>query len=180
MAPTHSKLYHDDGDKKMPAVAKKRPPLMGCPMNKIARGAAVFTDEYVKVMAAGKDVKLPKNLGDIVVDVDTDKDDASDEAINWDKVLQPNPKEEIAKDEDVRTHCEAIEKTVCPKCSTKRNIFAFFNDATWASDGEEVKHYNVWCQGTVSSPCSYCSESEKIPPCQSKRSSSWFKPEDLI
>jgi len=156
MAPTHSRPYHDDSDKKMPA--KKRLPLMECAMNKIAQGTAVFTDEHVEAMAPGTDVKLPKNLDDIVDDVD---DSGSEEGINWDKILQPIPKEEIAKDDDARTHSEAIEKAVCPKCDTKRTCFAFFDDATWTSDGEEVQHYNIWCQGTESSPCSCCSESEK-------------------
>jgi len=76
MASTHSKPHHDDGDKKMPA--KKRPPLMECAMNKIGRGTAVFRDEYVEAMAAGKDVKLPKNLDEIVDDVDDVDDDGSE------------------------------------------------------------------------------------------------------
>jgi len=47
-------------------------PLAKCAINKIARGAAVFSDDFVEAMAAGKDVKLPKNLDDIVVDFGSD------------------------------------------------------------------------------------------------------------
>mgnify|MGYP000694343093 CR=1 FL=1 len=89
MAPTHSKLNPEDGDKKMPALAKKRLPLIECVMNKVARGAmdkvaqgvAVFADEYVEAMAAGKNVNLPKSLDDVVVDVDSE-DEVSEEGIN--------------------------------------------------------------------------------------------------
>jgi len=118
-------------------------------------------------MAAGKNVNLPKSLDDVVVDVDSE-DEVSEEGINWDKVLQPIPKEDIAKDEEVRTYSAAIEKAVCPKYD-KRNCFAFFDDATWTSDGEEIEHHNIWCQGAESSPCSHCSESEKKAPTPVKK-----------
>jgi len=170
MAPTHSKLHHDDGDKKMPAVAKKKPPLMECAMNKIARGTDVFTEEHVEAMAAGKDVKLQKKMDAIVVDVDDDvDDDGNEEGINWDKVPQPIPKEEIAKDEEVSAHSDAIKKAVHPTCDTKRNCFAFFDDVTLMSDGEEVEHHNIWCQGAESSTCSHCSETEKKTPAPVKK-----------
>jgi len=145
MAPNVAQFF---GKKK----ATPRPPLIECAMNKVARGAAVFTDEHVEAMAAGKNVKLPKNLDDIVLDVDDDKSG------------KPVPKELIATDEEVRTYSDAIEKAMCPKYETKRNMFALFDDATWHSDGEEVKRFNVYCQGTESSPCSYCSEAYATPP----------------
>jgi len=118
MAPVHSKIYHDDGDKERPS--EKRPPLMECAMNKIAQGAAVFKEECVEAMAEGKDAKLPKNLDDIVVNVESD-DDGREKSINCDKVLQPIPKGQIVMDEEVRTCSHAIEKAVCPKCNAKRN-----------------------------------------------------------
>ena len=136
--------------------AAPRPPLVECAMNKTARGAAVFTDDHVEAMAAGNDVKLPKDLDDIVVDVNDDK---SEKGIDWESVLKPVPKEVIAADEEVRTYHDAIEKACCPKYSN--NPFKFFEDATWHSDGLEVKHFNISCQGTESSPCSYCSDDEK-------------------
>lgn len=118
----------------------------------------MFSDDFVEAMAEGKKFALPKNLDDIIVEV-PDEDD--DKGIDWDAVLKPIPKEEIAKDEEIRTYQDAMEKAICPKCD-KSNMFKVFDDATWTSDGEEVKHYNVYCQGTESSPCSYCSENEKV------------------
>ena len=35
-------------------------------MNKIARGTAVFSDDFFEAMAKGKMFSLPKNLDDIV------------------------------------------------------------------------------------------------------------------
>jgi len=64
------------------------------------------------------------------------------------------------KDEEARTHSDAMEMAVCPKCSS--NPVKVFDDATWTSDGEEVKHYNICCQGTESSPCSQCSEDSQM------------------
>ena len=53
-------------------------------MAKIARGAAVFSDEFVNAMAEGK--KLPmKSLDDIVEDVHVD--DKENEVIDWNKIL---------------------------------------------------------------------------------------------
>jgi len=118
----------------------------------------VFSDEFVEAMAEGKKISLPKSLDDIVVDVEDDDDD-DHKGIDWEAVLKPIPKEEIAKDEEVRNYADAIEKAVCPKYG--RNPLKVFDDATWTSDGEDVKHYNVFCQGTESSPCSYCSDAEK-------------------
>jgi len=113
------------------------------PIPKLSRGDVLWDDDFVDDMAEGKQPTTP---------------------INWDKILKPIDENIIKQDEDVRTYEEAIEKAVCPKYS--RNPFQFFDDATWTSDGEEVKHYNIFCQGTESSPCSQCSEDSrtKNPP----------------
>ena len=162
MAPNQSKPIGNASKK------RERHPLAECAMNKIARGAAVFADDYVEAMAEGKKFPLPKNLDDVVVDVDDEDDDDDDKGIDWDAVLKPVPKEEIVKDEEVRTHAEAIQKAVCPKYSS-RNPFKVFDDATWCSDGEEVKHFNIFCQGTESSPCSYCSDKDFKTPSPKKK-----------
>jgi len=121
-------------------------------MNKIARGAAVFSDEFVEAMAAGKDVKLPKNLDDIVVDCGSDDNDE----------MKTTPKKTTKK--VMKCSYEELEEMsdnnkLCPKCD-QRDVFALWGDATHHSDGE-LNHFNVKCQGTESSPCSYCSDDEK-------------------
>ena len=137
MAPSQSKMLQQGTKKRVANV-------MDHPMAKISKGTAVFSDECVEAMAAGKNLPLPKRLDDVVVDVDSsDKEN---------------------EDEHIATHGDAVEKACCPKCN--RNPFKFFDDATWTSDGEEVKHYNIFCQGTESSPCSQCSHDSqtKNPP----------------
>ena len=135
MAPSQSKIMQEGRKKRVANV-------MDHPMAKIAKGTAVFSDEYVEAMAAGKNPPLPKRLDDIVVD-----DDSSEK-----------------ENEVIRTYCDAEEKACCPKYSN--NPFKFFDDATWTSDGEDIKHYNIFCQGTESSPCSQCSHDSqtKNPP----------------
>ena len=146
MAPTHSK----------PLNKKRQGSFFDSPMTKIAKGTAVFCDEFANSMAEGKKVPLPKNLDDTVVDVDKEN-----VGIDWENVLKPIPKEEIAKDEEIRTCQDAMEKAICPKHS-KFNMFKVFDDATWTSDGEEAKHYSICCHGTESSPCSHCSDADKV------------------
>ena len=74
------------------------------------------------------------------------------------------PKEAIKADEEIRTYSDAIEKATCPKYNYSHNIFKLWDDATWYSDGEDVKHFNIKCLGTESSPCSFCSDkSVKTP-----------------
>ena len=94
---------------------------------------------------------LPKNLDNIVVDVDEDKEN---KGIDWDEVLKPVPREVIEQDEEVKTYSEAMMKAKCPKC--ERNIFSVFDNADFDSDGE-IKKFNQKCLGTESSPCSHCS-----------------------
>jgi len=48
-------------------------------------------------------------------------------------------------------------------------MFAFFDDATWTSDGEGIEHCNIWHQGVESSPCLCCSESKKRTPTPLKK-----------
>jgi len=115
------------------------------PSNQLTRGDVLWDDAFVDAMAEGKKPAEP---------------------INWDKILNPIDENVVKADVEVKTYTKAIEKittyedacekAVCPKHS--RTPFKFFDDAMWTSDGEEVKHYNVFCQGTESSPCSQCSE----------------------
>lgn len=75
------------------------------------------------------------------------------------------PKDVIAADEEIKTYSEALEKAVFPKCRTKRNVFVFFNDATWAADREDIKCYTIKCQGTsLVLDISYYSDNFKTPP----------------
>ena len=132
---------------------KKHHPLFDHPLNQFSRGDALWDDEFVEAIAKGKKPAEP---------------------INWDKILKPIDKNVIQADVEVKTYTKAIEKitayldacekAVCPKHS--KTPFKFFDDATWTSNGEEVKHYNSFCQGTESSPCSQCSEDSqtKNPP----------------
>jgi len=135
-------VHNDEPPKK-----RMRQPLAECAMNKIARGAAVFSDEFVEAMAAGKMKALPKNLDKIIVDVDSEED--SEEEIETAKKLRCSKKVKSYKSSfDV----EDIEP--CPKYA-KRDAFAVWEDASYYSDGD-VKHFNIKCQGTDSSPCSFC------------------------
>ena len=132
---------------------KKPHRLFSHPLNQLTRGDVLWDDAFVDAMAEGKKPAEP---------------------INWDKILKPIDENVVKADVEVKTYTKAIEKittyedacekAVCPKYS--RTPFKFFDDATWTSDGEEVKHYNVFCQGTESSPCSQCSEDSqtKNPP----------------
>jgi len=122
-------------------------PLLDHPLNKLSRGEAIWDDKYVEAMAEGREPEGP---------------------IDWDKILKPIDVNVIKQDVEVKTYTKAIErittyedaceKAVCPKYHN--NPFKFFDDATWTSDGEEVKYYNIKCQGTESSPCSFCSEED--------------------
>jgi len=87
--------------------------------------------------------------------------------IKWDKILMPIDENIIKQDDKVRMCADTMEKDVCPKYG-KLNPFKVFDYATWTLGGEDVKHYNVFCQGTESSPCSHCSEDSqtKNPPCK--------------
>jgi len=142
MAPTHSKPIENRPFKRL------RSPLAECAMNKIARGAAVFSDDFVDAMAEGKDVKLPKNLDDIVVPVANDGDDKK----AGKKVIK------CSYDELEEMHQD---NKLCPK-HEKRDPFALWGDATYYSDGE-LNHFNVTCQGTDSSPCFSCCSNLKTP-----------------
>jgi len=144
MAPNHSKLAANDGGK------RKRPPLAECAMNKIGRGGAVFSDEYVEAMAAGKMKDLPKNLDDIIVSIDSDEEEAIDKELRCSKKLKTCGPLDV---QDV---------LLCPEYA-KRNMFAVFDDASYYSDGN-VKHHNIKCQGTDSSPCSFCDTPSPSPP----------------
>jgi len=115
---------------------KSKPhPLFDHPLNQLTRGDVLWDDDFVDAMAEGKKPAEP---------------------IKWDKILKLIDKNVIKQDEEVRTCEDAIEKACCPKHRNKP--FQFFDDATWTSDGEEVKHCNIFCQGTESGPCSQCSE----------------------
>jgi len=149
MAPNHSKLV----DKSKSSTRKRLSDLFESPMRKVARGSAVFSDDFVEAMAEGKKVPLPKKLDDIVVDVDEDED-KENKGIDWNEVLKPVPQSVIDEDEDVKTYSEAMMKAKCPKY--ERNIFAVFDNADFYSDGE-VKKFNLKCLGNKSSPCSHCS-----------------------
>jgi len=61
-----------------------------------------------------------------------------------------------------------MENAVCPKCAMKRNLFALFDNAIWCSNGEDFKHFNVFCWGTESSPCHCCSNNYNAPPKKTK------------
>jgi len=122
-------------------------PLFDHPLNYLSRGEAIWDDKYVEAMAEGKE---PEGL------------------IDWDKILKPIDVDVIKQDVEVKTYTKAIErittyedaceKAVCPKY--QNNPFKFFDDAMWTSDGEDVKYYNIKCQGTDSSPCLFCSEED--------------------
>ena len=134
MAPSHSKPI-GDGNKKKRALDFG---VLDSSMTKVAKGTAIFTDEFAEAMATGKRAKLPKNLDDIVEDVDKEN-------------VQDSPQVSKAKG-----------KGICPKYSTSSNPFKLFDDATWHSDGEDVKWYNIKCQGTEESPCSTCSDPQRV------------------
>lgn len=128
------------------------------PMTKIAKGTAVFADDYVEAMADGKMKGLPKNMDNIVVDIDENEN-----------FKQPR----CTKKPKVYTPLDAQDVLLCPKYD-KRNVFAMFDDASYYSDGN-VKHYNIGCQGTDGSPCSFCdSEGDKTP--SPKKGSQFVEP----
>ena len=128
-------------------------------MTKIAKGTAVFADDYVDAMADGKTKGLPKNMDDIVVDIDKDKEN----------VKEPR----CTKKPKAYTPLDAQDVLLCPQCAN-RNVFAMFDDASYYSDGN-VKHYNIGCQGTDASPCSFCdSEGDKTP--SPKKGSEFVEP----
>jgi len=54
------------------AGAKKMKFVLSTAMDRVADGTAVFSDDFVAAMAEGKKHPLPKNLDDIVVDVNKD------------------------------------------------------------------------------------------------------------
>jgi len=115
---------------------KSKPnPLFDHPLNKLMRGDVVWDDAFVDDMAEGKKPAEP---------------------IKWDKILKPIDQCVVDKDEVVRTYSDAIERAMCPKYHDGRKPFQLFDDATWYSDGEDVKCYNIRCLGTESSPCSKC------------------------
>jgi len=133
-------------------MSDKKPPSID-PLNKLSRGDVLWDDDFVEAMTEGKKMEGK---------------------IDWDKILKPVDPNVIKEDGEVKMHTKAIEKitsyqdaveeAVCPKHN--RNPFQFFDDASWTSDGMDVKHHNIKCQGAESSPCSFCShESEvKTPP----------------
>jgi len=132
MAPSHSKPIGDGRSKKRALDFG----VMDSAMSKVAKGTAVFSDEFAEVMATRKDVQLPKNLDDIVEDVEKE---------NIPETPEPTKKSRI-----------------CPKYHTSAPVFKVFDDATWYSDGEDVKWYNIKCQGTESNPCSVCSDPQRV------------------
>jgi len=66
MAPSHSKPIGNGRNKKRALNFG----VMDSAMSKVAKGTAVFSDEFVEWMATSKDVKLPKNLDDIIEGVE--------------------------------------------------------------------------------------------------------------
>ena len=145
-------------------MSRKKPPsIFDHPLNQLSRGDVLWDEDYVGAMAEGKKMEGK---------------------IDWDKILKPVDPNMIKQDDEVKMHAKAIEKitayedalekAVCPKHSN--HPLKFFDDATWTSDGEDVKCYNIKCQGTESSPCSFCSqESEvKTPPPKKPKTTSEF------
>ena len=129
------------------ATKKKKGTVKGCslfnhPIQQLSRGEVLWDDEYVEAMAEGRQ---PEGKTD------------------WNRILKPIDPNAV-KDEKITTCDEACEKAMCPLY--RERPLQLFDDATWTSDGEEVKHFNIRCLGTDSSPCSFCShESEvKTPP----------------
>ena len=150
MAPNQSKFV----DESKSSARKRLSDLFEIPMSKVARGSAVFSDDFAEAMAQGKKVSLPKNLDDIVVEVDEDKEN---KGIDWNEVLKPVPKSVIDEDEEIKTYREAMMKPKCPRYSgNSGNPFAVFDDAEFDSDGEIVA-FHLKCRGTESSLCSHCS-----------------------
>jgi len=135
------------------STRKRLSDLFESPMRKVARGSAVFSDDFVEAMAEGKKVSLPKNLDDVVVDLE-EVEDKENKVIDWKDVSKPVSQSVIDEDDDVKTYSETMMKAKCPKY--ERNIFAVFQNADFDSDGE-VKKFNLKCLGTESSPCSHCS-----------------------
>ena len=151
MAPTHSK----------PLDRKRVGTFLNSPMAKIAKGTAVFLDDFVNGMAEGKKPSLPKYLNDLVVDINDEEEE--EEA----KVLQPIDDNIVAKKKKIikctydKLEDMHDEDKLCPK-HNDRDPFALWSNATHHSDGE-LNHFNVACQGTESGPCSFCAEDPKTP-----------------
>jgi len=121
---------------------KSKPnPLFDHPLNQLMRGDVLWDDDFVNDMAEGKKPAKP---------------------IKWDKILKPIDQCVITKDEEVRTCSDAIEKAICPKCHDGRKPFQLFDDATWCSDGEDVKCFNIRCLGSESSLCSKCLNNDNV------------------
>jgi len=143
MAPAHSKPL----DRKRAAESQ----FCVSPMSKIAKGCAVFTDDFVDAMAEGRKVALPKNLDEIVVDVDSEKENESDSEKEDSFTIHRCSK----KVKSYKSSLDLEEVDLCPKYG-KRNAFAIWEDASFYSDGE-LKQFHIKCQETESSPCSFCS-----------------------
>jgi len=102
---------------------------------------------------------LPKNLDDVVVNNDKQNVKAS----------------RCTKNVKTCAALDAQDVLLCPKCA-KRDIFAVFDDASCCLDGN-VKHCNIGCQGTDTSPCSFCdSEGNKKTPTPKKKGSDFAEP----
>jgi len=115
---------------------KSKPnPLFDHPLNQLIHGDVLWDNDFVNDMAEGKKPAEP---------------------IKWDKILKPINQCVINQDKEVRTYSESFEKAMCPKHHDDGQPFQLFDDATWCSDGEDVKHYNIRCLGTESSPYSKC------------------------
>jgi len=63
--------------------------ILNSSMTKIAKGTAVFSDDYVNAMADGKMTGLPKNLDNIVVDIDEYIDKENAKAPRCTKKMKP-------------------------------------------------------------------------------------------
>jgi len=125
------------------ATKKKKGTVKGCslfnhPIQQLSRGEVLWDDEYVEAMAEGRQ---PEGKTD------------------WNRILKPIDPNAV-KDEKITTCDEACEKAMCPLY--RERPLQLFDDATWTSDGEEVKHFNIRCLGTDSSPCSFCSHDREV------------------
>jgi len=141
MAPVQSKPIKNGSKKRLGDVLEPS-------MSKISKGTAVFADNFVDAMADGKAVPLPKNLDDVIVDVDSEEeDDNNNEKEN-------NSRRCTKKVQSYKSSFDFEDIEPCPKYA-KRGPFAVWEDASCYSDGE-VKLFNIKCQETDSSPCLFC------------------------
>jgi len=141
MAPTHSKPVL--GEKKRSAKKANMASFMKHPIQKLQDGEAVFSDEFVDAMAEGKKFHMKGDFDSILVEVDSEKENE-----NVSRRCSKKPK-------SYKSSFDVEDVEVCPKYATKRGVFAVWEDATYYSDGD-VKHFNIKCQETDSSPCSFC------------------------